>query len=684
MQNFFLVLAFFLAPISIIAQSEENNKKDKILERELKTKPQEKKKDSIKQDSITINDYKIFYEDGSYISIDTSLSIKKDYKFNFLRKDNFELLSFANVGHTFNKLSYSFTENSNLPMVGARSKHYHYFEKKDIGYYNVPTPFTEIFAKSTFEQGQILDFLLSINLTPQYNFTIAQKGYKSLGKYVSSRSRGNQTRFSSNFNSKNQKTRWKFHITSQNIFNKENGGLTADDIYFFEQAPNYFELDNSGNRILLEDGSYKMVYYDGYLDRSRLGTLIYSESSLYSKRFFSHIKRTILRNKNNKNDIISLDYKFTHEYKKLQFSDDLGSIIFGDLIVDDKVSDESRFIKQENEVIATFDLNKIGKFDFSLNSISWLNKFKEYEDSAIDLINELNLNQQILSFDWIKKFKNSNIQFSYINSLKDRFLLNSMSLNFNSTFFRNFNMSIKSSLYENSPNFNYVLHRSIYSKYNWHNENLENQKTKNASIEISYKDLIKVYGEYNEIENYTFFRETADQLNGEIESKRFAIVEQNNSQIKYFKIKIDNKIDIGKFSLNNTALFQKKEQTIDFGQLSTLNVPEWITRNTIMFSSDIFNNSLFIQTGITFNYFTKFYADYYNPLLSEFVTQNYKEIGDYPRFDFFFNARIQQTRVFIKVEHLNSSFTGYDYYSDPFNPYRDLSVRLGLVWNFFQ
>ena len=97
----------------------------------------------------------------------------------------------------------------------------------------------------------------------------------------------------------------------------------------------------------------------------------------------------------------------------------------------------------------------------------------------------------------------------------------------------------------------------------------------------------------------------------------------------------------------------------------------------------IINNSLFIQTGLTFNYFTKYFADHYNPLISEFVTQNYREIGDFPRFDFFFNAKIQQTRVFIKVEHLNSSFTGYDYYSDPFSPYRDMSIRLGLVWNFF-
>ena len=62
-----------------------------------------------------------------------------------------------------------------------------------------------------------------------------------------------------------------------------------------------------------------------------------------------------------------------------------------------------------------------------------------------------------------------------------------------------------------------------------------------------------------------------------------------------------------------------------------------LQRNTIMFSNQIvFNNSLFIQTGLTFNYFTKFFADYYNPLLSEFVTQNYKEIGDYPKNGFSF------------------------------------------------
>ena len=677
MQNFFLVLAFFLFPISIIAQSEENNQRLETQERELKAKPKEEKKDS-----ITFKDYKIFYEDGTSKNIDTTLSISKDYTFNFLRKDMFELLSFANVGHTYNKLSYNLYDFYRLPQVGAKGKHYHYYEKEDIGYYNVPTPFTEMFAKSTFEQGQILDFLLSINLTPEYNFTIAQKGYKSLGKYLGTRSRGNQIRFSSNFKSKDNKTIWRFHLTSQNIFNKENGGLSSEDIYFFEQAPNYFELDNDGNRILNEDGSYKMVYYDGYLDRSRLGSIILSESSLYSKRFFSHLERTILKIK--ENDLVSVGYKFTHEYKKFEYQDPQGSIVFGDFVGENLILDRQRFLKKEHEIFTKIDLKKVGKFEIGFNNISWINKFKQIEDSTSNLPSDLSIDQKILSTDWKKSFGNYNFHFNYNKSLEDEYVFNSILFELNGEILKNLYVDFKSSVFENTPNFNYILFNSTYSKYNWYNDNLKNQKVRTASINLSYNDLLKISGEYSEIDNYTYFKETANELTGEIENKRFAVVEQENSQIKYFKIRLDSKINIGKFSLINTGLFQKKEQEIDLGEYLTLNVPEWVTRNTLMFSSDIFNNSLYIQTGITFNYFTKFFADYYNPLLSEFVTQNFKEIGEYPRFDFFFNARIQQTRVFIKVEHLNSSFTGYDYYSDPFNPYRDMSVRLGLVWNFFQ
>jgi len=678
MQKFFLVLSFFLMHSYTYSQSSDLERKLEAQKNALKDKSESEKKDT-----LTTDYYKIFFLDGRIENVDTTLNIYKDYKFNFLREDTFDLISFPNSAHTYNKLSYDFKDYSK-PDIGARSKHYHYFEKEDIGYYNVPTPFTEIFAKSTFEQGQLLDMLVSVNLNPQYNFTIAHKGYKSLGKYLSTRSRGNQFRFSSNFESKNELFKWRLHFTSQNIFNQENGGLTTDGIYFYEQAPNYFVLDDFGNQIENEDGSYEMIEYDGYLDRSRLGTWINAEGSLYSKRFYSEFEKIILKDYNKNLNTLSINYQFTHEYKKLEYDDPFMGNLFGEKIGDLGISEQSRFIEQENKIIVSTELDKLGKINFKYSLTNLVNNYKTNPQENSDFsINELNINQTDFAINWLKNFSKYRFKFRYNKSLKDEFKSDYITFKIEGEPLKNIKFEISSALIEKSPNFNFKLFRSSYKNYNWFNNNLRDQKVSNFNIKLAYKNLIVLTGDYNIIDNFIFFKESANALTGEIDLYRLALVDQLGDQIKYYSIKLFNKIDFGKFTLVNTSKYQIKQQELAFGDLSTLNVPEWITRNTIMYSSNIFNNSLFIQTGITFNYFTKYFADYYNPLISEFVTQNYREVGDFPRFDFFFNAKIQQTRVFIKVEHLNSSFSGYDYYSDPFNPYRDMSVRLGLVWNFF-
>ena len=675
MQKFFLVIPFFLLHITLIAQSD--NLESKIIDDETKTNQK-----GI-NDSLNLNKYKIFYLDGRFEIADTSLTIFKDYKFNFLRKDNFELLSSPNVAHTYNKLGYNFKSKSIFPKLGARGKHFHYYEKDDIGYYNVATPFTEIFAKSTFEQGQILDALVSINLSPQYNFTIAHKGYKSLGKYISSRSRGNQFRLSSNFNSKNKKLNVKSHFTSQNIFNQENAGLDEDNIYFFEEATEYLVLDKSGNPIENEDGSLETIEYDGYLDRSRLGSQIRAEGSLYSKRFFIDFEKSLLYDSKRETSDLSIGYQFTHEYKKIEYNDPLRAPLFGSTKDGSPVSDQSRYIRNDNLIYLKSNLNKLGRFKLSYSLINFENNFKDYELNN-GLILGLEDSQSNLNFNWQKDFKLFKLNLDLNKSLHENYTSDYQSISLISEPLKNVKFNIGAINSNKSPNLNFILFRSIYEDYNWHNPELENQKSSTLYSEIGYKELIKISGEYSIIDNYTFFQELTSGLTSEIFNTRRIIPKQINSEINYFKIKLFSKIDFGKFSFINTGQYQEKDQTFEFGELSTLNVPKWLTRNTLMFSSSVFNNSLFFQTGFTFNYFTKFYADYYNPVVSEFVSQNFKEIGDFPRIDFFLNAKIQQTRVFIKVEHLNSSMTGYDYYSDPFTPYRDLSVRFGLVWNFFQ
>ena len=93
---------------------------------------------------------------------------------------------------------------------------------------------------------------------------------------------------------------------------------------------------------------------------------------------------------------------------------------------------------------------------------------------------------------------------------------------------------------------------------------------------------------------------------------------------------------------------------------------------------------MFVQTGATVNYFTKFYANDYNPILGEFFVQTQKEIGNFPVVDVFFNARVRQTRIFLIAEHVNSLFGKNNFYASPSMPYRDFIIRFGFVWNFFQ
>jgi hypothetical protein len=74
----------------------------------------------------------------------------------------------------------------------------------------------------------------------------------------------------------------------------------------------------------------------------------------------------------------------------------------------------------------------------------------------------------------------------------------------------------------------------------------------------------------------------------------------------------------------------------------------------------------------------------YSPVLGEFYVQDAQEIGGFPMVDLFFNAKVRQTRIFFKYEHVNSLFKSTnDHFAAPGYPYRDGIIRFGLVWDFF-
>ena len=121
MRKLFLVLFFGIFSVASLAQITRSSKFDNpSLEDNLfKSDSTSKGEVEIKYDGVTkFTDYKIisFYNDTTVV--DTTLTIKKYFLFNYLRKDNFELLPFHNQGQTYNRLGYSFKNNSLLPTLG--------------------------------------------------------------------------------------------------------------------------------------------------------------------------------------------------------------------------------------------------------------------------------------------------------------------------------------------------------------------------------------------------------------------------------------------------------------------------------------------------------------------------------------------------------------------------------------
>ena len=123
------------------------------------SKPTEKQKRAPK------DSYKIISVERDTTYLDTSLSIHKEYKFNYLRRDDFELESSVNIGGTYTQLAKHSTHFDVAPHFGATARHLGYLEAEDINYYQAPTPLTELYYKTALEQGQQFDgFILKPNL----------------------------------------------------------------------------------------------------------------------------------------------------------------------------------------------------------------------------------------------------------------------------------------------------------------------------------------------------------------------------------------------------------------------------------------------------------------------------------------------------------------------------------------
>lgn len=602
-----------------------------------------------------ISEYKIFNEQKAVSTFDTILNIKKQYEQNYLRKDLFGLLGFSNDGQTYQSLDPNFLQINNVINVGFAARRFSYLNNEDINYYRVPTPATELFYRSVTGKGQNLDALITINTSQQFNVFVGYRGMRSQGKYVNQLTSNGNFRIGSSYFTKNKRYQIKNHITVQDINNDENGGLVDSRQFASSQAP--------------------------YNNREQI-RVQFDDSKTTFKGLRAYVDHSFQFNKSETNKAL-LRHQFTYEYFSNLFHQsnynpfNLAKPYFGNAFstgINDKLK-HSRF---ENEFDLAFDSSKIGLF--SVNA-GMYNLKSEYQSIVFGTNNEMIPNQikdDILTLGgaYFLNKSNYNADIAFKQSVVGRSLTD---LKINAAFNLNENYGLEASfrLESKIPDYTYQLFQSDYTAYNWYND-FANEKynTLKATLKTPW---VQLSGTYQLISDKLYFSNDVTELKEDGRPIQLLVSpKQYGKVINYLGIKAQKEFKYKKWALDNTVMFQQVIQDDDI-----LNVPQFITRNTLYYSDYIFNKALYFQTGIVFNYFTKYYANEYNPVLGDFLVQNQRKLGGFPMFDFFINAKIKTAQIYINVDHLNSKLTGYNYYNTPTYPYRDLTIRLGVKWNFF-
>lgn len=613
-------------------------------------RPKRKKQDSI---TFTALDYKIISLVRDTTAIDTSLTVRSEYKHHPVGKDMFEYMEFSNMGQTYNALAIDLRNKSIRPEMGATANNFYYIRSHEVPYYYLPTPITEFMYKSGIEQGQVLHTLFAANINPNLNIFVRYNALRSLGKYQNILSSIGNFVGGASYTSKNKRY-WIFgHYSDQDIFHQENGGLSN---------PSQF---TSGDPRFSNRGGIDVSMTD-------------AETEWISKRYFLHHQFNFLRNENAINAQILLKHQIEYESKHYSFSETsvAPNGYLGDSYTTSKLYDKASLKTFTNQLGAELVLPYLGQ-TYVYGKSYFYNYFfnrLHYDINGNALPNKISKTDYGIGLSWNKSYKGF-----LINASGEQMILGTLLGTYLSGKI-GYELDEKNKLYAGiqvrsaMPNFNMLLYQSDYKNYNWYNlDQFERENTQTL-----FADLHSQWGnasvDINNISNYTYFKLNDPVSNERLQSKPA----QYSGAIQHLKVKVSKDFKFWKFGLDNTLMYQQVIQDD-----AILNVPTFTTRNTLYYSDYLFEKAMYLQTGVSFKYFTSYYANRYNPLLSEFEVQTQEKIGNYPLFDFFINAKVRTMRIFLKLEHFNSSFFKYDYFAAPQQPYRDLIIRFGVSWNFF-
>ena len=595
--------------------------------------------------ALGITDYLIISQARDTTHVDTTLTIAKYYKMNSQRHDRFAFVSLNNSGQALNPLSLETWRNNAAARAGFRAKESQRFLPHQIAYYHVPTPLSEVYYQSTQTQGQSTDALISANIHPRLNYAIGYRGHRSLGKYQHQISGRSQLRFSTRYENPNGRYRLRIQVANQKIEQQENGGLDAASIEDFK----------SGN--------------EEFYDRERLSVLYENATNLFTGKFYLlEQDYLVIRSSDSlQTPRLRVGYRAQSNIQDNRFSQNTAYEGYGSL-ADDITSpyDKTHYSLRQFDAYTILTNPTLGWFTGYARHYKYRFTQKHITDSPA-----LSENAYSVGGAWRKDFGafrlRTEAEFNLSGSRTGDFLNGEISL----PWFKTGSITAGIRLQQQHPGFVFEQFTSSYADYGWSTTPKMEQRTALYGA-LRHPIFGTLSVTTTNINHHAYFLQPqADALT--------VVPTQSNEAINLLQLDWEGGLKFGVFRMDAKLRAQQLS-----GDTAAMPLPNFIGRTALYYEDHWFEKAMFLHLGVSAHYFSAFNLRAYHPLLSDFVVQPHEELGGYPVVNAFFNAKIRQTRLFFVVEHANANRGAPNYFAAPGYPHRDLLIRFGLVWNFFQ
>jgi hypothetical protein len=568
--------------------------------------------------------------------VDTILTRKDIYRLQPNQQDQFGKALFSNISAQQQSLVIQPLSRGNFSGF-SRSLKYLQYNPDNVPYYNVRSPYTDLYFLTSYAEGQTVGFSHTQNLGPGTNVHAGITRTTSLGRYKNEESRYFDIILNGYHHSKNgrYKIKWWWDWVVTRI--QENGGLSE---------PEKFENNSEADRIVMPihlSNAYgrNKSMSGGFTQVINLGTWMPDSTT------------------NDSTDIILVETR-SRWIQGIKYDKDV--MVYGDII-----TNPSYYPTIYRDSSLGYD--SIYKHHYQLDL-----KY-EYDDRA-----------RTYSIGWSGHVDIFNLGFGRNSMMGNELSLGIRENGKRSRYYLTYHMFL-GGLRDGTHD---VLLRTFPAgNRRWQLD---------LQYLVKSPDLMDLYFDSNFARWLNYFR--SEKMARAMLSHRFlgpdarigmeamlfgnriyyadsmAVPRQNSEQDAALRFFISGEIRLKPFYLDN-------EIAVQFVEGNALRAPLLTSRHNLYYKDRWFKGAMEVHVGALLNYFSSYNAMSYAPWLANFYITDAKEIGNYPYIDLYLKFRVRELELYAVVQHANQGLSGFSYYAAPINPMADRYLRLGLKWNFF-